>query len=77
MDNVAQWNLYYKARIEPFPDDQAPELKALVDQIEESCSTLEGVKRQIDDTVETVKARRDGLFNPSALSETRNSNRLG
>jgi hypothetical protein len=51
-------------------------LKALVNQIEESCSTLEGIKRQIDDTVETVKGRADGLFNASALSETRNTNRL-
>jgi Mg2+ and Co2+ transporter CorA len=52
-------------------------LKALVNQIEESCGTPEEIKRQIDDTVETVKARRDGLFNASALSETRNSNHLG
>lgn len=59
MDNVSQWSLYYKARIESFPDDHSPELKALVDQIEESCRTLEEVKRQIDDTVEIVKARRD------------------
>jgi hypothetical protein len=77
MDNVSQWSLYYKARIEPFPDDHSPELKSLVNQIEESCGTLEEIKRQIDDTVETVKARRDGLFNASALSETRNSNNLG
>lgn len=77
MDNVSQWSLYYKARIEPFPNDHSPELKSLVNQIEESCGTLEEIKRQIDDTVETVKARRDGLFNASALSETRNSNNLG
>ncbi|KAJ5709197.1 hypothetical protein N7493_010531 [Penicillium malachiteum] len=31
----------------------------------------------MDDIVETVKARRDRLFNASALSESRNSNRLG
>lgn len=77
MDNISQWSLYYKARIEPFPEDHTPELKALINQIEESCSTLDGIKRQIDDTVETVKGRRDGLFNASALSETRITNRLG
>ncbi|KAJ5723904.1 hypothetical protein N7488_001939 [Penicillium malachiteum] len=31
----------------------------------------------MDEIVETVKARRDGLFNASALIESRNSNRLG
>ncbi|KAJ5460173.1 uncharacterized protein N7458_001725 [Penicillium daleae] len=46
------------------------------DQLSTSKNTLEGIKRQIDDTVETVKGRRDGLFNASALSETRNTNRL-
>lgn len=77
MDNISQWSLYYKARIEPFPEGHTPALKAPVNQIEESRSTLEGIRRQIDDTVETVKGRRDGLFNASAPSETRITNRLG
>ncbi len=64
MDNIGQWSLYYKARIESFPEGHTPALKAPVNQIEESCSTLEGIRRQIDDTVETVKGRRDGPSTP-------------
>lgn len=77
INNISQWSLYYKARIEPFREDHTPELKALVTQVEESCSSFEVIKRQIDVPVETVKGRSDGLFNASALSETRITNRLG
>ncbi|KAJ6021918.1 hypothetical protein N7540_007422 [Penicillium herquei] len=77
VDNIQQWNLYYNARLKPFSGAWPQELTELVRHIEQSCSALDGIKREMDDIAETVKARRDGLFNASALSESRNSNRLG
>ncbi|KAJ5735538.1 uncharacterized protein N7483_000663 [Penicillium malachiteum] len=65
MDNIQQWNLYRQARLEPFSSSWPNELTELVKHIEQSCSALDGIRNEMDDIVETVKARRDGLSMPA------------
>jgi hypothetical protein len=48
-----------------------------IDDLNEFCGVLGEVKAQMDELAAAVQARRDGLFNASALGESMNSTRLG
>ncbi|KAK3355286.1 hypothetical protein B0H65DRAFT_416578 [Neurospora tetraspora] len=91
-DNITQWNLYQRARIQPLLDDLNSKDQAEVTKVERSIAKsitkydkegneikqdLENLKKRFDEISESVRALRDGLFNASALMESRSATRLG
>ncbi|KAK3397635.1 hypothetical protein B0T20DRAFT_453711 [Sordaria brevicollis] len=91
-DNITQWNLYQQARIQPLKEGlkskEHSELTTVERSILESITKydkrgndikqdLENLKKRFDAISESVRALRDGLFNASALMESRSATRLG
>ncbi|KAJ5469510.1 hypothetical protein N7539_009128 [Penicillium diatomitis] len=66
MDSTRQWNLYHKARI-ALLTITPHSLNLSFDKLKSHAVTLDEIKTQSDDTVETVKGRRDGLVNQIKL----------
>lgn len=77
-DNITQWKLYRQARLD-HAENVPPHLnmETVIGDLERFCGMLQEIRGQMDELAATVQARRDGLFNASALGETMNSTRLG
>lgn len=84
-DNIKQWKLFRQARIRFLlnPSDKSPardelnRVQELDKEAEEIRQSLEDLQTQFQAKLVTVQALRDGLFNASALMESRSSTRLG
>ncbi|RLL98439.1 hypothetical protein CFD26_103598 [Aspergillus turcosus] len=76
-DNVNQWELYREARLRNHNISPAMDPTQWIADVDRFCEVLREVKAQMDELAAAVQARRDGLFNASALGESMNSTRLG
>ncbi|GIJ91731.1 hypothetical protein Asppvi_010703 [Aspergillus pseudoviridinutans] len=76
-DNVNHWELYRQARVDNFTKSDAVDPKPMIYEVDSFCGVLKEIKVQMDELAAAVRARRDGLFNASALGESMNSTRLG
>jgi hypothetical protein len=86
-DNIKQWELFREARVTPLLKnlDAIPfsklggreQFQALDKEADNLREALEDLRSQFQNKLSTVKALRDGLFNASALIESRTSTRLG
>jgi hypothetical protein len=85
-DNIEQWKLFREARITPFKNlgsgslnavTELERVKALAEEATVLHETLENLRSQFQNQLRTAQAWRDGLFNASALVESRASTRLG
>jgi hypothetical protein len=78
-DNIMQWENYHKARIEPLHKANAltdSDLSKLR-ELEEVYVALKNLRLYFSEKLASTKALRDGLFNASAVVESRASTRLG
>ncbi|KAF7586685.1 hypothetical protein BBP40_008491 [Aspergillus hancockii] len=87
-DNIEQWGQYRKACVEPAlrlcslttehhlkESDKA--LRMYESLATESCSELQSLRQAFHEKLEQITVMRDGLFNASAVMESRASTRLG
>ncbi|KAL2024984.1 hypothetical protein VTK56DRAFT_3683 [Thermocarpiscus australiensis] len=81
-DNINQWKLFKEARVAPVLAMESTELAqrqqllSLAADTDNACATLESLKTKFQNQLDTTKTRREGLFNASALIESRSSTRL-
>ncbi|KAG2421847.1 hypothetical protein HFD88_005823 [Aspergillus terreus] len=87
-DNIIQWEQYRKAYVDAEIRVSRPEddkyvkqsnkaLETYEIQATKACSELRSLRQAFSEKLEQVKVMRDGLFNASAVMETRASTRLG
>lgn len=86
-DNIKQSRLFRQGRVEPLlnslrsqsiPEPQdSTRLRDLEKRAEELEQGLEDIQAQFRAKIETVQSLREGLFNASALMESRSSTKLG
>ncbi|PMD29545.1 hypothetical protein L207DRAFT_574145 [Hyaloscypha variabilis F] len=89
-DSIDQWRFYREARVEPFLEPKAEHfvdvenlgrawysVAAADKEASAACLELVGVKHNLEARLEEIKVMRDGLFNASAVIESRASTRLG
>ncbi|KAF7937244.1 uncharacterized protein EAE98_001558 [Botrytis deweyae] len=84
-DNVKQWTLFREARVESYLErnhgdlsrDSLMKIQNLAKKIDVEVESLINWQSQFKHQQETAQAFRDGLFNASALMESRASTRLG
>ncbi|KAI3316632.1 hypothetical protein HD806DRAFT_517165 [Xylariaceae sp. AK1471] len=85
-DNIEKWTLYEKTAVAPFlqikplEDWQEKAMDALEKyrkEASEACEELKQLRQSFQVKLERVTVMRDGLFNASAVMETRASTQLG
>ncbi|ETS81000.1 hypothetical protein PFICI_06002 [Pestalotiopsis fici W106-1] len=83
-DNIQQSRLFRKGRIQPVlqalsssPTQDAMRLQELDKKVDELEQSLGDLRTQFQSKILTVQGLREGLFNASALMESRSSTRLG
>ncbi|KAF7535560.1 hypothetical protein G7054_g5267 [Neopestalotiopsis clavispora] len=86
-DNIKQSKLFRQGRVEPLLNSLRPQsipeppdltrLRDLDKRAEELEQGLEDIQAQFRAKIETVQSLREGLFNASALMESRSSTKLG
>ncbi|PMD61062.1 uncharacterized protein K444DRAFT_588556 [Hyaloscypha bicolor E] len=89
-DDIQQWKLYREARVARFIVPKTEHfriaknmgkpwysVKAAGEAATTACEELEGLRRRFESRLEEVKVMRDGLFNASAVIESRSATRLG
>jgi hypothetical protein len=73
-DNITQWQLLRKARM---MKETSAQFDTLVNEVDSTAEVIKDIQQRMKDRLDTVQALRDGLFNASALMESRISTRLG